>query len=58
VIIVSTDTILVHKEKYTTDASPSWNGYNHQGKIGIFVVLKMINDLNLTFDSCKAFELA
>jgi hypothetical protein len=57
VIIVSGDTILVQKEKYTTDASPSWNGYNHQGKVGIFVVLKMINDLNLTFDACKAFEM-
>ena len=43
--------------KYTTDASPSWNGYNHQGKIGIFVVLKMINDLNLTLDSCEDYDL-
>ncbi|MGE1163660.1 ABC-three component system protein [Peribacillus simplex] len=44
-------------QKYTTDASPSWNGYNHQGKVGIFVVLKMINDLKLDFEMCTAYEL-
>ncbi|MBF9297711.1 ABC-three component system protein [Mammaliicoccus sciuri] len=30
---------------YTTDASPSWNGYNHQGKVGIYVALKMMKDI-------------
>lgn len=30
---------------YTTDASPSWNGYNHQGKVGIYVALKMMEDI-------------
>lgn len=31
---------------YTTDASPSWNGYNHQGKVGIYVVLRMLEDIS------------
>ncbi|MEH7459147.1 ABC-three component system protein, partial [Bacillus sp. JJ1127] len=49
---------IVQKEsQYTTDASPSWNGYNHQGKVGIYVALKMINKLNLNFDECKSYEL-
>lgn len=30
---------------YTTDASPSWNGYNHQGKVGIYVALEMMNHI-------------
>lgn len=30
---------------YTTDASPSWNGYNHQGKVGIYVALQMMKDI-------------
>ncbi|MGE6489191.1 ABC-three component system protein [Paenisporosarcina sp. NPDC076898] len=42
---------------YTTDASPSWNGYNHQGKVGIYVVLKMINELQLDKESSKKYEL-
>lgn len=31
---------------YTTDASPSWNGYNHQGKVGIYVALQMMRDID------------
>ncbi|WNF23153.1 ABC-three component system protein [Mesobacillus jeotgali] len=50
-------TTLEQLQKYTTDASPSWNGYNHQGKVGIFVVLKMINELNLDYDSCGPYKL-
>ncbi|MDB3086408.1 hypothetical protein C4097_18210 [Clostridioides difficile] len=26
------------------DASPSWSGYQYQGKVSIYIVLKMIND--------------
>lgn len=44
-------------DKYTIDASSSWNGYNHQGKIGILVVIKMINELNLNFNTCNEYEL-
>lgn len=31
-------------ESYSTDASPSWNGFNHQGKVAIYVVLKMFRE--------------
>lgn len=48
---------IIQDEKYTTDASPSWNGFNHQGKIGVLVVLKMINDLKLSFNVCESYEL-
>ncbi|MEH7238091.1 ABC-three component system protein [Bacillus sp. JJ1562] len=44
-------------KKYSTDASPSWNGYNHQGKVGIFVVLKLINELKIDYDTCAIYEL-
>ncbi|MEK4091397.1 ABC-three component system protein [Viridibacillus sp. FSL H8-0110] len=54
---MSVGKIITQDEKYSTDASPSWNGFNHQGKIGIFVVLKMINDLNLSFDVCNSYEI-
>lgn len=54
---MDTNTTIKIEEKYTTDASPSWNGYNHQGKVGIFVVLKMINELKLNFDSCIEYDL-
>ncbi|MED2013674.1 ABC-three component system protein [Bacillus wiedmannii] len=52
---MSVETIL--EQRYVIDASPSWNGYNHQGKIGILVVLKMINDLQLDSSSCNEYEL-
>ncbi|WP_336990913.1 ABC-three component system protein [Bacillus toyonensis] len=52
---MSVETIL--EQRYVIDASPSWNGYNHQGKIGILVVLKMINDLQLDSSTCNEYEL-
>ncbi|MFV5911893.1 ABC-three component system protein [Bacillus cereus] len=52
---MSIETIL--EQRYAIDASPSWNGYNHQGKIGILVVLKMINDLKLGLSTCNEYEL-
>lgn len=33
------------------DATPSWNGFNYQGKVGLYVCLKMI------FDKCHAIVL-
>ncbi|EJV95955.1 hypothetical protein IGI_01048 [Bacillus toyonensis] len=53
--MLSVETII--EQRYVIDASPSWNGYNHQGKIGILVVLKMINDLQLDASSCNEYEL-
>lgn len=40
------------------DASPSWNGYNYQGFIGIYVCLKIIkNQLdNISFDDLKTSD--
>ena len=32
-------------EKDNWDATNSWSGYNYQGKIALFVVLKKINEL-------------
>ena len=32
-------------EKENWDATNSWSGYNYQGKIALFVVLKKINEL-------------
>lgn len=26
------------------DATPSWNGFNYQGKVGLYVSLHMINE--------------
>lgn len=31
--------------KYSFDASFSWNGYNYQGKVGLFIALKKIEEL-------------
>jgi hypothetical protein len=42
---------------YTTDASPSWNGYNHQGKVGIYVALKMIEKIKKEDHSRYELEL-
>lgn len=36
------DTLII---PYTTDASPSWNGYNYQGKVGVYVALNMMKDI-------------
>jgi hypothetical protein len=44
-------------DKYAHDASPSWNGFIYQGKVGLYVVLKMIDDQKVTIDNCKEFEL-
>ncbi|ALC84841.1 hypothetical protein AM499_02690 [Bacillus sp. FJAT-22090] len=49
--------IIIQDEKYTTDASPSWNGFNHQGRIGVLVVLTMINNLKLSLNACNSYEL-
>lgn len=32
------------------NATASWSGYSHQGKIGILIALKKINELNLEWD--------
>ena len=32
-------------ENENWDATNSWSGYNYQGKIALFVVLKKINEL-------------
>jgi hypothetical protein len=38
-------TMLEVMAPYTTDASPSWNGYNHQGKVAIYVALKLMEEI-------------
>ncbi|PAF35685.1 hypothetical protein CHH58_15835 [Terribacillus saccharophilus] len=47
----------IKENQYTTDASPSWNGYNHQGKVGIYVVLKMIEKIKKEDHSRYELEL-
>lgn len=32
------------------DASPSWSGFNYQGKVALFYVLSMINSKSLSYD--------
>ena len=32
-------------EKYIHDATPTWNGFNYQGKVGLYVALKKLNDV-------------
>ncbi len=42
---------------YVYNATPSWNGYSHQGKVALYVVLKMINDQSLNREQCSEYEL-
>jgi len=39
------------------NATPSWNGYNHQGKVALYRVLKMINNQRLSRKQCSEYEL-
>lgn len=45
------------KVDFYIDASPSWNGYNHQGKVGLLVVLDMIKKQNISYETIKEYEL-
>ena len=44
-------------ESYSTDASPSWNGFNHQGKVAIYVVLKMFREGEISEEDISKYEL-
>ncbi|OPH53001.1 hypothetical protein BC351_32610 [Paenibacillus ferrarius] len=39
------------------DAMNSWNGYSHQGKVAIYTVISMINDLMLSEENASSYEL-
>lgn len=45
------------KIDFYIDASPSWNGYNHQGKVGLLVVLDMIKKKKISEETIKEYEL-
>lgn len=46
---------IIHElEKDFWDATNSWSGYNYQGKMALYVVLKKINEL---VDQCKENEI-
>lgn len=45
------------KDDFFIDASPSWNGYNHQGKVGLFVVLDMIKREKISEEEMEIWEL-
>jgi hypothetical protein len=47
-------TIIDELEKDFWDATNSWSGYNYQGKMALYVVLKKINEL---VDQCKECEI-
>lgn len=44
-------------EDFFIDASPSWNGYNHQGKVALLVVLDMIRTEEISKEDMKDYEL-
>lgn len=45
------------ENNFYIDASPSWNGYNHQGKVGLLVVLDMIKKKKISEEAMKEYEL-
>lgn len=38
---------LIKKEKNFHDATPTWNGFNYQGKVAIYVLLRELNNDNI-----------
>lgn len=42
---------------YKHDATPSWSGYNHQGKVALYIAIQKINELRLNREECKLYEL-
>lgn len=45
------------EEDYFIDASPSWNGYNHQGKVGLLVVLDIMRTEEILAEDMENYEL-
>lgn len=42
---------------YSTDASFSWKGYNYQGKVGLLVALKKIEEIRISEEDLADYSL-
>lgn len=54
-------TVVVEKSEeslgFEHDASPTWNGFNYQGKVGLYITLKKINESDECLKNLKNYSL-